>query len=329
MNPATNSSFGPWQHPSGVPVCYGHRRPGRRSGCSCSSPPSGRGWRTPSSRRGRLGGAGVRSHLCAELRVEGRQRPVDREDRRVADGRAPEREPPWPIAGRLPDVRSRASATPSIDAASVTVVSTASPGVSADSSGPNAVLRLAVVWVERVGLERHRDVAGRGQPVAPVPPIRRSPPVTDSSPATVRRVVDSPRSAGPTRTKNSPSAVSTVIVDGDHLTAGGGVVPDVSRHAVECESCYPPRRSRTARRTGRRRRASGAPRRTRPPSGGRTATPSTPPELVQGGRRQLVRGLAHQHQREQQVVPDPCEPVDERHRKGRETATGRRPCRRL
>ena len=65
------------------------------------------------------------------------------------------------------------------------------------------------VRVERVVLEDHRDVAlRRRQVVDHAPPIRISPLVISSSPATIRSAVVLPQPEGPTRIRNSPSSTS-------------------------------------------------------------------------------------------------------------------------
>ena len=74
---------------------------------------------------------------------------------------------------------------------------------------------------ERVALEDHRDVAVPRREVGDVAPsIRIAPCVTSSSPASIRRSVDFPHPDGPTRTRNSPSAMERLdVVHRDDVVA--------------------------------------------------------------------------------------------------------------
>jgi hypothetical protein len=79
----------------------------------------------------------------------------------------------------------------------------------ADLQAVGHVVEHAHVRVQRVVLEHHGDVAlGRLQLVDHRPPMEISPPLTSSSPATMRSSVDLPQPEGPTMTMNSRSAIS-------------------------------------------------------------------------------------------------------------------------
>ena len=65
------------------------------------------------------------------------------------------------------------------------------------------------VWVERIGLEHHGDVAVLGQHVGDVDLAEADlPGMISSSPATILSAVVLPQPDGPTSTISSPSAIS-------------------------------------------------------------------------------------------------------------------------
>ena len=169
------------------------------------------------------------AHADAQLRVEVRERLVEQERLRLAHDRAAHRDALPLAAGELrrPPVEQVGEAEQLgdlVDAARDLGLRRA-----ARLQPVAHVLAHGHVRVERVGLEDHRDVAAPRREVGDVAVAdrRSSPPVTSSSPAIIRSSVDLPQPEGPTRTRNSPSAISS------ETSSTAVTAPNALRHPVE------------------------------------------------------------------------------------------------
>ena len=151
-----------------------------------------------------------RAHADAELRVEVRERLVEQEGLRLARDRAAHRDALALAAGELCGASLEQVFEPEelrhlFDPARDLRLRRL-PRLEAVAD----VLAHRHVRVQGVGLEDHRDVAVlRRVVVMSRPPIVMRPLVTRSSPAIMRRSVDLPQPEGPTRTRNSPSSISS------------------------------------------------------------------------------------------------------------------------
>jgi len=151
----------------------------------------------------------LRSHLHAKLRVEVRERLVHQKRRRLADDRASHRDTltlPARQRARLAlqkrleveDPRSVADALVDLLLGDLLELQT-----------ERDVLIDRQVRIQRVALKHHRDVpVARRHVVDDAVGDETRPAVMLSSPATMRSAVVLPQPDGPTRTMNSPSAMS-------------------------------------------------------------------------------------------------------------------------
>ena len=149
------------------------------------------------------------AHLHPQLGVEVGERLVEQEHLRIAHDRPPHRHALALAAGELARLAASSGAISSIAGRSLPsppdLVARRLPQLEAEGD----VVGDGQMRIERIVLEHHGDVPlARRQVVDPRPPIAISPAVDVSSPAIMRSVVDLPQPDGPTRTTNSPSAMS-------------------------------------------------------------------------------------------------------------------------
>jgi hypothetical protein len=152
--------------------------------------------------------ADLHPHVHAQRRVEVRQRLVEQEDLGVAHDGAPDGHALALAARKLLGRRSSRCSICRMRAASATLRSFSALGA-VDGQSEGHVLAHGHVREDGVGLEHHGDAALlRRQVVDHLPSISSVPEVMSSSPAIIRRSVDLPQPEGPTKTTNSPSAMS-------------------------------------------------------------------------------------------------------------------------